>query len=206
MSRPSRLPLAAALAAASALVGCATTRLDAEWSDPGLKPNMLRGSRVLIACEAYEAVVKRLCLDALSAEVVARGATPVVAPETTNPAPGRPLGDEQYLGAARNAGAKAVLTTYITPAGVNTSPGFTIGIGGFGMGGSGWGGGVGVSAPIGGGQVTTGFAANARLTDAASGKLVWTAKASSPPSQNVPGQIRELTKAVFNAADKSQVF
>lgn len=204
--RPHRPVLAAALAASLGLAGCASTRLDAQWSDSSLRPNLLRGAKVLVACEAYEPVIRQICLDQVSAEVVARGGTPVKAPDTTNPAPGRPLGDEQYLGAARSSGAKAIFTTYITPSGVNTSPGFTIGIGGFGVGSGGFGGGVGVSAPIGGGQVTTGYAASARVTDTASGRLVWTAKASSPPSQNVQGQLGELAKAVFGAADKASLF
>jgi hypothetical protein len=188
------------------LGGCASTQLDAQWVDPQLGPNPLRSARVLIACEAYDMVIKRICQDQLASEVVARGATPVVAPDTTNPAPGRPLGDEQYLGAARSAGARAVLTNYITPSAVSASPGLTIGIGGFGMGSSGFGGGVGVSAPIGGGQVTTGYTSNSRLTDATSGKLLWTAKASAPPSKDVPTQMAELMKAVFGAADKAQLF
>jgi len=185
--------------------GCASTQLDAQWVDPQLSASLLRGGRVLVACEAYEMVIKQICQDQLAAEVVARGATPVIAPDTTNPAPGRPMGADQYLGAARNAGARAVLTTYITPAATTVSPGFSIGVGGFGMGSHSFGG-VGVSAPIGGGQVTTGYTSNSRLIDAGSGKLLWTAKATAPPSSDVKTQLWELTKALFEAADKANLF
>ena len=195
-----------AAAVASLLSACASTQLDAQWADPQLAPGMLRGARVLVACEAYDLTIKRICQDQLAAEVVARGASPLVAADTTNPAPGRPLGDDQYLGEARRAGARAVFTTYITPSAVSASPGFSVGIGGFGMSRHGVGAGVGVSAPIGGGQLATGYASNSRLTDATSGKLMWTARATAPPSNDVTTQTNELVKAVFGAADKSQLF
>jgi len=200
-------PLATLFTVASLalIAGCASTRVDAQWSDPQLAPNVLRGARVMIACEAYEMTLKRICQDQLAAEVVARGATPVIAPDTTNPAPGRPLGDSQYLGPARDAGARAVLTSIITPAAMAASPGLSIGIGGFSFGGHG-GAGVGVSAPIGGGQMATGFAADSRLTDTASGRLLWSARATSPPSPDVQTQMTELAKAVFGAVDKAGLF
>jgi hypothetical protein len=205
-SSPPRSATLAACVAAAFAAGCASTQLDAQWRDPQLGANPLRGARVMVACEAYEMVIKRICLDQLTAEVVARGATPVMAPETTNPAPGRPLGDDQYLAAARHAGARAVLTSYITPAAMAVNPGITLGIGGFGFGSGGVSGGVGVSAPIGGGGVSTGYASNTRLTDATSGRLMWTARATAPPSKDLNTQLSELTRAVFGAADKAQVF
>jgi hypothetical protein len=176
--------LARAVPAALALAltaGCASTQLDAQWADPQLSPNALRGVRVMVACEAYDAVIKRICQDQLAAEVVARGP-------------------------ARSAGARAVMTSYIVPSAAAVSPGLSLGIGGFGFGGGGFGGGVGVSAPIGGGRVTTGYSSSVRLTDAASGRLLWTAKASAPPSNDLNSQLNELTRAVFGAADKAGLF
>jgi len=208
--RPDTFRIRRSIAAGATLIimlmgGCASTQIDAQWVDPQLSASLLRGGRVLVACEAYEIVIKQICQDQLAAEVVARGATPVIAPDTANPAPGRPLGADQYLGAARNAGARAVLTTYISPAATTVSPGFSIGVGGFGVGNHSFGG-VGVSAPIGGGHVATGHTSNSRLTDADSGKLLWTAKATAPPSSDVKTQLWELTKAVFEAADKANLF
>ncbi|HEX6707476.1 MAG TPA: hypothetical protein VF169_22145 [Albitalea sp.] len=198
MTTPRLESVFAALAVAMLTTGCASTRLDAQWADPQ-RPS-LRGTRVLVACEAREAVIKRICQDQVAAEVVARGATPVLLPDTA-PSPD----PDAYAQAARNANARAVLSQQITPYGSSVSPGMSIGLGGFSFGGGG-GVGVGVSAPLGGGQVTTGYSANARLTDAQTGKVLWTAKASSPPSQEVQAQLLELTRAVFDSADKLGLF
>lgn len=202
-----RCTAAAACAVGTALLtGCASTRLDAQWSDPQLAANTLRGARVMVACEAYDLVVKRICQDQLAAEVTARGATPVIAPDTTNPAPGRPLGDEQYLVAARSASARAVWTHYVAPAAASGGSGVSVGLGAFGIGGGSVRGGVGVSVPVGGGQSSFGYSVNSRVTDARSGRLLWTAKASAPPSNDLHMQLNELTKVVFGAADKAQLF
>jgi hypothetical protein len=201
-----RTTAATAAALIALLVGCASPRLDAQWSDPQLAPNSLRGARIMIACEAPDLVVRRICLDQLSSEVVARSATPVVAPDISNPAPGRPLGDEAYRSAARSAGARAVLTHQLTLAAASEGSGFSIGLGAFGIGGGNVRGGLGVSAPIGGGPATLGYALASRLSDVGSGRLLWTAKASAPPSSDVTRQLSDLTRAVFDAADKAQLF
>jgi len=203
--------LGASLLAAGSLVslsmaaGCASTQLDAQWVDPQFPATSLRGARVLVVCEAYEAVVKRLCQDQLAAEVVARGATPVIGPEIANPSPGRALPDDHYLSAARAAGARAVLATTVSLASSNVSPGFSIGLGGFGVG-SRSGVGVGVSAPFGGGQVTPGYAANSRLMDVANGRLMWTAKATASPSEDINVQLSQLARTVLGSAEKAGLF
>jgi hypothetical protein len=199
-----------AIAAAAVLAGCASTRLDAQWSDPQLGASPLRGARVLVVCEAYDLAIKRICQDQMAAEVVARGGTAVPGPDEGSGAAVRPLNNEQYLGAARQANAKAVLTHSITTADVAVGgSGMSIGIGGFGVGGnrsSGGGVGVGMSMPVGGQQSNTGYAMNSRAVDASSGKVLWTAKASASPSSDVSAQLSELTKTVFGAADKAQLF
>ena len=192
--------------AAAALAGCASTRLDAQWSDPQLAANSLRGARVLVVCEAYDLAVKRICQDQMAAEVVARGGTAVPGPDEGSGAPVRPLNNDQYLGAARQANAKAVLTHSITTADVSSGSGVSIGIGAFGIGGGSVRGGAGVSVPVGGQQTNTGYAMNSRVTEVNSGKVLWTAKASASPSSDVSAQLSELTKAVFGAADKAQLF
>jgi len=197
-------------AVALLLAGCASTRLDAQWADPQLAAGSLRGARVMVACEAHDLVIKRICEDQMAAEVKARGGTPVAAPNTTNEAPGRPLGVEQYLPAARNAGAKAVLTHYVTQADVSVSgpSSVSFGIGGFGFGGGGGGvsTGVGVSTPVGGGRTNVGYAMSSNVTEASNGKLLLTAKASAPPSGDVSAQLNELTKVVFGAVDGAKLF
>ncbi len=192
---------------AAGLAGCASTRLDAQWSDPALAPNALRNARVMVVCEAYDLAVKRICQDQMAAEVVARGGTALPGPDAGAGAPVRPLNTDQYLGAAREAGAKAVLTHSVTTADVSSSgSGVSIGLGGFGMGSRNVGAGVGVSVPVGGQHTNTGYAMNSRVTEVASGKLLWTAKATASPSSDVSAQLNELNKALFGAADKAQLF
>lgn len=202
-------PLLAATALVSALLvgGCASTRLDAQWVDPQLGGTAsLRGAKVLVACEAFESVVKQICQDQLAAEVVARGAVPVHASKVVNPEPGRPLPAEQYFAAAREAGAKAVLSATVMLAARDLSPGMSIGIGGFGIGTGRVGVGGGVSVPIGGGQPTAGYATDNRITDVASGRLLWTAKASTPPSADINAQLGSLAKTALAAAEKAGLF
>ncbi|MGZ8260507.1 MAG: hypothetical protein ACXWUL_08150 [Caldimonas sp.] len=206
---PARRPLASTVlaiaVAATVGAGCATgPQLDAQWSDPSLGPSLLRGARVLVACDAYELVVRQICQDQLANEVVARGATPVFVAANTPIATDRSI-DAQLLPVAREAGAKAMMVMTVAVAVQDVSPGFSIGIGGFGFGRHS-GAGVGVSAPIGGGRVTSGYSANGRVTDVPSGRLVWTAKATAPPSADVNAQMAELSRAVLAAADKSGLF
>ena len=196
--------IGAGITAAALLVGCATPQLDAQWSDPSLGASFLRGARVLVACDAFELVVRQICQDQLSAEVLSRGATPVFL------APGFPVAtdrsvDAQLLPAAREAGAKAMMVMTVAVAVQDVSQPFQIGIGGFGFGSSGSAG-VGVSAPVGGGRVTSGYSANGRVTDVPTGRLVWTAKATTPPSSDVNAQMSELSKLMVGAADKAGLF
>jgi hypothetical protein len=193
-----------ALAPLALAAGCESTRLDAQWADPQLAPGTLRGAKVLVACEAYEPVVQKLCVDQMAAEVTARGGSAVPAPEA-NSNPGRPVSDDQLRNAARSAGAKAVWATTMQIGQASPGSGFSIGLGGFG-GGSHVGGGVGVSMPVGGTQGSNGYEANARVLDAGSGRLWWSAKASSKPSSDVNAQVGELARAVFSAADKAGLF
>lgn len=196
-----------ALAAAAWLAGCASSRLDAQWADPQLTPGALRGARILVVCEASDLAIKRICQDQLAAEVVARGGTPVPVADGAS-AMVRPLNNDQYLPAAREANAKAVFVHSLTTADVGSSgTGVSLGIGGFRVGGGGGGGvGVGVSMPVGGAQTNTGYALNSRVAEVASGRVLWTAKASASPSADASAQLAELTRAVFDAADKAQLF
>lgn len=197
---------AAVVVIAGLAAGCASPRLDAQWSDPEFAAGSLRGARVLVACEANDTIVKRVCQDQLAAEVVARGATAVVTPDVTNPNPGRLLPDHQYIAIARANRAQAVLAATVSAAGSTVSPGLSIGIGGFSIGSGGSGVGVGVSAPIGGGRMSIGYAATSRLTDAASGRLMWTARATAPPSSDLNTQLGELARTVLGAAERAGMF
>lgn len=194
----------ASLAAVALFSGCASPQLDARWRDPGLSGGFLRGARVLVACDAAEVVIRQICQDRLANEVTARGATPVFVPPGTAIATDRSV-DAQLLPAARSAGAQALMVMTIAVAVNDVSQGFSVGIGGFGIGRNS-GVGLGVDAPIGGGRVTSGYSANGRVTDVASNRLVWTAKATSPASSDVEAQMTELSRLVVDAAQKDGLF
>ncbi|MDN3922639.1 hypothetical protein [Roseateles violae] len=202
------LASACALAAGAALAllaGCASTQVGAQWSDPSFRGQSLRGARLLVVCEAPDPATQRICQDELAARVQDLGATPVQAPDGAARAPAA----EQLLAAARVAGARAVFSASVQPDAtiVNPGPTFSFGIGGFNSGGygSGTSGGVGVTVPT-GGQVSTGYAANGMLTDVASGRMMWTAKATTPPQANLNAQLAELAKAVVGAAQQAGLF
>jgi len=199
-------PRGASIALLAALVaGCASApQLDAQWSDASAAPGLLRGARVLVACDAAELVVRQICQDRLASEVAARGATPVFVPPETPIATDRSI-DAQLLSAARETGARGLMVMTVAVAVHDVSAPISIGIGGFGFG-SGGSVGAGVSAPVGGGRVTAGYSGNGRVTDVANGRLVWTAKATSPPSADVNAQMTDLSRLVLAAADKAGLF
>jgi hypothetical protein len=201
---PVPLRLAGAVAVIAALGGCATQALDAQWRAPELaaNPNFLRGARVLVACQAIELTVQQICQDRLSSEIVARGATPVFATPLPASAPDRP---DAWLGAARSAGARAVMlmTVGVAVTDVGPTSSFSFGIGGFGSSGAV---GVGATVPVGGTRAVAGYAANGSITDASTGRLLWTAKATASPSTDVDAQMGELSRAVLGAADQAGLF
>ncbi len=198
-------PAMLALATLALLAGCASQPLDAQWSDPQLTANApLKGARVLVVCEGQDEVLRRLCQDNVGAELTRVGVVAVAAPDvgTATSAPGGPA---PYVSAARTANARAVLVTSIGPGQTVARPGFTVGVGLGGFGG-GLGGGVGVSAPLGGTRVATAYTANASLTDVASGRLMWTARASEAPSEQPSAQVTALARKVVEGAGKAGLY
>lgn len=210
--RPARRCLArlAGLAAATLLTaGCATTGLDAQWTDPQFQGRSLRGSTVLVVCEALDVATRRLCQDRLAAEVVALGATASLAPDIANPVPGREQATAAYLPAARAAGAQAVFSAAVVnqtvPRGYG-GPSVGIGVGGIGGGRIGVGGGIGISLPIGGGRPAYRQGLSGALTDVATGKLMWSGTASTAESTDLGAQLGELTRAVAQGAQEAGFF
>jgi hypothetical protein len=187
------------------LAACASTVVDAQWRSVELPASYLRGATVMVNCEAADVVLRRICEDRVTADLSARGAVAVLAAPGTVAAAQPGVVDMQYLPAARDSGAKAVLSMTVGASTAAVSQGMQLSIGGFGFGGHSAGG-VGVSAPIGGGQVTNGYSANGRVTDVASGRLMWTARASTPPSSDVNAQLADLSKTVLDAAAKAGLF
>src|SRR5262249_2393353 len=133
---------------------------------------ILRGGKVLVACEAWDLSMRQNCQAWLFEHLQARGATPV-APSTASVASGREL-DTQLMAEAASVGASTVVVVALTPAVMGGgASAASIGIGGFSWG-RGGGAGIGLSAPIGGtGWGSTGFAAQGRLTEVPQGRLVW---------------------------------
>lgn len=191
--------------AALALAACAASppQRSAEWIDPalGASSGVLRGQRVLVACEAWDLAMRQNCQESLFRQLQARGANPVTPPFDPPAGSSREF-ESQLMAHAASAGARTVLVVALTPAsfGGGGFSGASIGIGGFSFGNSG-GGGIGLSAPIGGsGWGNTGFAAQGRITDVPNQRLLWSTTFVASPSADFAAQVRELTGSVVNAA------
>jgi hypothetical protein len=194
-----------ALPAAFVLAGCAEPLVDAQWRSIETPPAYLRGATVLVNCDAGDIVLKHICQDRLSADLASRGVRPVAAPDFP-PGTAQPgAADMQYLSVAKQSGAKAIVSMSVGLSSQSVSQGVQVGIGGFGFGHNSAGG-VGISAPIGGGQVNSGYSVNGRVTDVGSGRLMWTARASTPPSSDVNAQLADLSKSVLDAAGRAGLF
>lgn len=196
--------------AVGALVACAVApRREIQWVDPALGPqsHLLRGQSVLVACDAYDIAVIRLCQDRLSREVQARGALPLTAPAGTALATGGEL-DSQLATIALALGASAVVAVTMTPATSSGGAGSaaSLDIGGFSFGGGG-GAGVGLSIPVGGDLPgATGFAASGRITETRNRRLVWAATFVAAPSSDLDAQFTALSRAMLDSAQSAGLF
>lgn len=190
------------LCAAVVLSACATTRMDAQWTNPEYKGRDVRGASVLVACEAQDLTVQRICEDQLAAAVSARGGKPTL--NSQLPAAGSPsTGNDPYAAAAKRVGARAIVRMTLSAGPPVADSGASIGIGiGGGSGGyrgGGVGGGVGLGFPIGGARVSQAFGAETALIDPSNGATMWSGRASSSAGQDVTGQITELAQTTIEA-------
>lgn len=210
MRRAPWLSMLFALLCALLLASCASSRINAQWSDPQFTGQPPRGAKVLVACQAADPTLRRICADRMAARLAALGALPVLAPDNGDVGDAATQGEAALLQAARRAGATVLLRTQLAPEVVAVAPGPTIGIGIGGFGGgyrSGGGVGFGMSAPIGGaGPAETGYGATASLTDVASGRLMWSARASAPPSSDVAQQLAAMATLLLDAARQAGFF
>ncbi|MDP9046138.1 MAG: hypothetical protein M3O01_15160, partial [Pseudomonadota bacterium] len=62
-----------ATAVAAAVVGCASTQVDAQWRNVETPASYLRGATVLVSCEGADEVLRRICGDQVSADLAAHG-------------------------------------------------------------------------------------------------------------------------------------
>jgi hypothetical protein len=186
-----------------ALSACATTRMDAQWTNPEYQGRNVRGASVLVACEAQDLTLQRICEDQLAAAVSARGVKATLNSQLSA-APSPATGTDPYLAAAKRVGARAIVRMTLgaaQPIAVDSGPRIGIGVGGgsWGGGGSSVGGGVGIGFPIGGSRVAQAFGAETALIDPSNGSTMWSGRASSSTSQDITGQITELAQVTAGA-------
>jgi hypothetical protein len=206
-------PLAAASLATTLLAGCATTQLGAQYVDPQFPRQSLRGAAVLVVCDAAEPAYRLLCEEKFSARLADLGARALTDPSLARQVPPNEEVPQAYLSAAQTAGARAVLNVKLAPDYAQPNPlsSFSIGIGGWSgsggyyHGGSGVGGGVGVSVPVGAAGATTGLAALATLADVPGGRVIWTAKATTPAA-DAAAQLDSLAKVLGEAVKQQGIF
>jgi hypothetical protein len=194
------------------IAGCASTRIQAQWTDPVYANHYLRAEKVLLVCGADDFAIKRMCQDDLSAELTAAGAIPVTARDSDNLIAHSDPVDDKTLAVAREKGVKAILVATMGPYETVENPGPTIGLGFGAFGGSGgWhrGGGVGVGlgigVPVGKARFDTAYGATLSLTDVETGHVVWTSKVTARASEDVGTQIAKLAKAGVEAAKSAEV-
>ena len=189
------------------LAGCASVpQPAAQWTDPGIgtQSRFLRGEKILVACDAYDPALRQICQDRLYRDVLAMGASPVIAPAGTQLLNDREL-DGQLVPAAAAMGAKAIFILSLEPASTSAGSGASLGIGAFSFGGGG-GGGVGLGLPIGGSRPQTGFAANGRVMEVRSQRLVWTATVVAAPSADLEAQVDSLSRSMLETAQGAGLF
>jgi hypothetical protein len=194
----------ALLLAAGLTAACATTKMDAQWSNPEFAGKSLRGATVLVVCQARDFTTQAVCEDQAAAQLESRGIKTL---KFAVVSPNAPPAPEVVETTAKRANAAAVyrssLSTY-TPA-VSSGPTIGIGVGGFGGsygGGGGYrGGGVGggVTLPVGGGTVNEAFASDTAIIDVVTGKLMWSGRATSPSGSDTTSQLADLTRVTFES-------
>lgn len=193
-----------AATALAILAGCATTQIDAQWTNPEYAGRTLRGASVLVACEAQEPTLQRICEDQVAGQMASLGAAPTRSTQVGGGAPAG--GTDPYVAAARRIGARAIVRTTLNTGAVVAAPaGPTIGIG-IGGGGGRIGGMGGISFPVGGSRVSSAYTSETAVIDPANGAIMWSARASSSTAQDPTGQIAELAKTAAGALRQSGLF
>ena len=211
--RAARRGLGAAIAlAAVALAACSSPpQRWGEWRDPGLGPDsgLLRGAPVIATCDAFEFSIRQMCQDALLRELRDRGANPVPPPPEASSFSGPAL-DAQLAQSAAAVRARTVFLLRLTPMPTSMggpASGMSVGIGGFSFGGGGGSGvGLGLSAPIGGGWGGVGLSANATVSEVPGPRVLWGSTFATSSSTDMSGQLRELARAVADAAQSAGLF
>lgn len=208
MHSPNHLLLATTALACATLLGCASAPLDAEWKSPQARA-LAPPVRLLVACDAAETVIARLCADALRPAFEQRGITVIAAASDTSSAP-TTTRDSALAAEARRLGASAVWVATLRPEALDAErrSSFSVGIGGFSVGGHGGGGvGVGVSAPLDlGGRSPPRYAGDARLVAPADATLQWTARTGSRTSGDAATQVQAIVDRLVEGGVRAGLY
>ena len=201
MKVPRRAGLALLLVLASLLIGCATTRIDAQWKNPAFAGRPVQGP-VLVAGLTRDTTLRRLYEDALAAQLGQRGLAALKSYDEL-PDFGDETSNERLLQAARAAGAGAVLSTrvigYEQRVWVDPMPAW-------GWGYPGW---YGYRWPYAyypyPGAVSSyeRYIASTSLTDVSSGKEVWTARSSTDLPGKVDREVQALAQEIVDGLGKA---
>jgi len=205
-SLPRRRRLVALFAGAVLLAGCATAQMEAQWRDPQAGAGSIQGKAVLVMCRGLDLTLERICEDRLAADAQAAGIHVVRSELPRDVAVGAEA-DNALLGSALAAGADAVLLMRLQWSSAAGSPsGGSVGVG-VGAGRGTWGGtsgAIGITLPI--GDLWPALAAGASLTDATSGKLLWSGRTRGSGAMNEPAQVGELSRLTIEALSASGLF
>lgn len=197
----------ALLLGALLLAACATPQMEGQWRDPQAAARSMQGKAVLVVCRGIDVTLERICEDRLAADAQAIGIR-VVRAELPRDAVADPAAGDALLKAARAARADAVLAMRLEWSGPAMSPsGGGVGVG---VGGSrgGWSGGtsgaIGITFPLGGTGPT--LASGTSLTDAVTGKLIWSGRARGSGAVSEPAQVGELSRVTTDALKGAGLF
>ncbi len=191
----------ALLGIASLLAACATPQMEAQWRDPQAGAKSLQGRTVLVVCRGLDVTLERICEDRLAADLQAIGIR-VVRSEPPREPGVDPVAGDGFLKAAREVQAAAILSMRLERYYAALPPsGGSVGVG-VGGGSGGWGsrsgGAIGITLPIGG--TGPALASGTSLTEAATGRLLWSSRARGSGATTEVEQIGELsvltTKAI----------
>jgi hypothetical protein len=196
---------------AAVLAACATTQMSAEWRDPALAPATYKAARVLVVCRANDETLRRVCEDQWALQLGTQGLATVPSYSIAGFPWASPDTSDDMKAALRAAGVAALAAMSLAPgevAVVSSGPQVGVGVGGS-SGGRGGGisvGGIGISFPIGSPTATQGLGASAVLVDVAGARIVWSGKASAPPSGDLGRQVLELTQVTTEAMRRAALF
>jgi hypothetical protein len=203
---PAGRPMVALLTLGTLVTGCATARIDGQWSDPAFSARTLRDRTVLVTCRAPDGTLARACEAQLAQALREAGARPVLAERPVEAAGG----GQAVAEAARNQGAAAAVSTTVSEAGVMSptwgGPSLGIGIGG-GFGGRGTAfGSIGLSVPLGGVRPRVAYGANTALIDPATAREMWSVRITHPATEDASVQMAELARLGVDAMRRSGLF